>query len=264
MNRLKFSEGGQPVYLDDLQLLQDNGKSAAELLLSAIGRGQSRMILERPTYTYTEDDAGEFVIKVGAGSAFIDGDFVTWPETLVHDVESKEDLWLCVRETDGDRRLFDDGQERACAVRREGYISGDPTGASGRFRLTEFRDICDYIQELIGYKVRAWQDISVQFFNGYKGTVRYKDMDDCYRVQIDIKSTNYGKISGDLFLFYTDKTFLQYFVSSGTASVQTENGVRGCRIYGFEGNVYLDAQLPFDDADCAASVPVKMIFEIPK
>lgn len=261
---MKFNEGGQPVYLDDLRLLQDNSRAAAEQVLSAIGRGRSTMFLERPFYTYTEDDAGEFVIKVTGGSAFVNGDFVSWGETVVHDVDLKDDLWLCIRNTDTDKRIFDDGQQRACSVCREGYISGDPTGAAEHFKLTELRDIADYIQELINYKVSVWKDISVEFFNDYKGTVRYKDMDDCYRVQIKIKSTNYSNISGDLILFYTDQTFLQYFHSSTKASVQTENGVRGCHVYGFEGTVHLDVQLPFDDADCAAAVPVNIIFEIPK
>lgn len=264
MNRMKFSEGGQPVYLDDLRLLQDNSKSAAEYLLSAIGRGQSTMLLESPYYSYTEDDAGEFVIKVSEGSAFVNGDFVSWGETVVYDVESKDDLWLCIRETDNDKRIFDDGQQRACSVCREVYISGNPTGAAAYFKLTGLRDICDYIQELIGYQVRVWKDVSVSFFNGYKGTVRYKEMDDCYRVQINIRSTNIKDISGTLALFYTDNSFLQYFYSSGKACVRTENGVRGCHIYGFEGCVHLDVQLPFDDAMSAADVPVKMIFEIPK
>lgn len=250
--------------MDDLQLLQDNSKAAAGLLLSAIGQGQSSMFLECPAYTYTEDDSGDFVIKVTAGSAFVDGDFVTWAETKVHGVATEDDLWLCVRETDSDKRVFDDGQQRSCAVCREGYISGDPTGAVRQYRLTGLWNICDRIQDLIGYNVRVWQDISVNFYNGYTGTVRYKDMDDCYRVQINIKSTNYSTVPGTLGLFYTDKTFLQNFYSSGRASIHTENGVRGCHVYGFEGNVYLDAQLPFDDAASAADVPVKMIFEIPK
>lgn len=264
MNRMKFSEGGQPVYLDDLRLLQDNSKLAAEYLLSAIGRGRSTMLLEIPYYSYTEDDAGEFVIKVSEGSAFVNGDFVSWGETVVYDVESKDDLWLCIRETDNDKRIFDDGQQRACAVCREVYISGNPTGAAESFKLTEMGDICNYIQELIGYQVKVWKNINVDFYNGYKGTVRYKDMDDCYRVQINIRSTNYKDISGTLALFYTDNTFLQYFYSSGEVCVHTENGVCGCHICGFEGNVNLDVQLPFDDARSAADVPVKMIFEIPK
>ena len=36
MNRLLFSEGGQPVCLDDLKLLQDNEQESIKLLLSAL------------------------------------------------------------------------------------------------------------------------------------------------------------------------------------------------------------------------------------
>lgn len=263
MNRLKINEGGQPVYLEDLQLLQDNGISSINLLLSALGRGRSTMLFEKPTYQYTENEAGDFIIKVNQGTAFINGDFVSWRDAVV-EPQSEDDLWLCVREIPGDKRIFDDGQQRNCIVSREGYISADPAGAAVSYKLTSLSCIADYIQELIGYKIAVWQNIKVSFFNGYSGTVRYKELDDCYRVSVDIKSNSYKELTGSPLLFYSDKTFLQYFRSSGEAFVRTENGVAGGQLYGFEGNVYLDLQLPFDDASCAADVPVKMIFELPK
>lgn len=264
MNRLKINEGGQPVYLEDLQLLQDNEIQSIGLLLSAFGRGRSTMLLEQPTYQHTENDAGDFVIKVSKGTAFINGDFVSWDDTVVVEPQSEDYLWLCVREIPGDKRTFDDGQSRSCIVFREGYISADPSGAVVSYKLTALRCIAEYIQDLIGYKISVWQNIKVSFFNGYSGTVKYKELDDCYRVSVDIRSSSYANLSGSPMLFYTDKPFLQAFRSPGDAFVQTENGVTGGQLCGFEGQVRLDVQLPFDDATCAASVPVKMIFELPK
>lgn len=264
MNRLKFSEGGQPIYLEDLQLLQDNEKSSAGQVLSALCCGRSTMLFEKPTYQYTENEAGDFVIKVSQGTAFINGDFVSWRDAVIVGPQSEDDLWLCVREIPGDKRTFDDGQLRSCMVSREGYISADPAGAVVSYKLNSLRCIADYIQELIGYKIAVWKNIKVSFLNGYSGSVKYKELDDCYRVYVDIKSNNHKELSGSLYLFYTDKTFLQYFLSPCDAFVHTENGVSSGKLYGFEGNVCLDLQLPFDDATSAADVPVKMTFELPK
>lgn len=264
MNRLKFNEGGQPVYLDDLRLLQDNSKAAVDYLLSAITRGQPSLFLEQPTYRYIEDDVVGPAIEVSKGTAYLYGDFVSWDKTIIPGIQSLGDLYLCICETDSDRRFFDDGQQRACLVYREGYISNDHVGASKYIGLSGTWDIFDYLQDAIGYKPNQWRNVAVQFANGYKGTVRYKEMDDCYRVYINIRSTNTNAISGSIFLFSTDSPILGYFYSPRTACIQTENGVMGCSIHGFEGQVYLDVNLPFVDADCAADVPVKIIFEIPK
>lgn len=47
MNRLKFNEGGQPVYLDDLKLLQDNDEGAMSSLMEALGGGKTAFLLKK-------------------------------------------------------------------------------------------------------------------------------------------------------------------------------------------------------------------------
>lgn len=54
MNKLKFNEGGQPTYLDDLKTLQDNHSTALESLLAGLTGGVSEAYLLQPYSFDTE------------------------------------------------------------------------------------------------------------------------------------------------------------------------------------------------------------------
>lgn len=266
MNRLKISEGGQPIYLDDLQLLQDNDIFSIKSLLQALGNGQRAFLLQPLQADFLNYDESQekttFLVK--SGTLVVDGCFLTWSDTELQVSDWDMPMYLCVKTFDTDKRLFEDGQNRNCRTGKEVYLSLDPSGVSEYYSAFELPLFSNLIKESIGYKEAVWQQIKVTFSNGYTGTVKFKEQSDCYRVYVDIKSNNHKALSGSLLLFYTDKTFLQYFRSPCEAFVRTENGVAGGQLYGFEGNIYLDLQLPFDDASCAADVPVKVIFELPK
>lgn len=266
MNRLKFSEGGQPVYLDDLRLLQDNDVSAMKFLLQALGNGQKTFLLQPlKVEGLKPDESGtktEFIVK--AGTAVVDGEFMAWNDTSFQIGDWNTPIYLCIRTTNTDNRLFEDGQERNCRTSKEAYLSLDKDGATEYYPIYDLPVLFDVIKDVVGYKEPVWRQIKVHFFNGYTGTVRFKELAECYRVWVDIKSDIYEEIEGDIMLFYTDITFLQNFRSSCIASIVSENGVQSCQLHGFEGTVRLDILLPVDDLSCAAEVPVKIVFEIPK
>lgn len=45
MNRLKFNEGGQPVYVDDLETLQENDFGMRKAMLSVMTMGSKAFLL---------------------------------------------------------------------------------------------------------------------------------------------------------------------------------------------------------------------------
>ena len=65
-------------------------------------------------------------------------------------------------------------------------------------------------------------------------------------------------------MFWSDIPFLQAFHSSTDAYVESENGGVSFPVFGFEGTVSAGVDLPQDDITILSSLPVKMIFEIPK
>lgn len=48
MKTLKFNEGGQPVFLDDLKTLQDNQQETSSQLMSVLGNSQKAFLMKKP------------------------------------------------------------------------------------------------------------------------------------------------------------------------------------------------------------------------
>lgn len=267
MNKIKFSEGGQPVYLDDLQLLQDNDTSAMAALVKMLGNGENVFLFQKGGWDVIEQDESGVTVLIKAETFIANGEFLSWEDTNLQVPYNmiEEPVYLCINTVEADRRQFDDGQERPCRIARKVYISQDNTGAAEYYNYYELPVLSDLVKQMVGIKEpELWQQITAHFFNGYSGIIKYKDLGDCYRVRVDIRSNSKATIDGSILLFATDKTFLQYFRSSCEAYVRTGNGVIGGQLLGFEGNVRLDIQLPFDDASCPADVPVRIVFELPK
>lgn len=266
MNRLKFNEGGQPVYLDDLKLLQDNDEGAMSSLMEALGGGKTAFLLKKIDVTDASADieAGTTSFTFKSGILVVGGEFLVWPETRLSVKTWNDPVYLCIRETDTDSRTFEDGQTRTCVKSREVYLSLDYAGVQEYYNIFDLPTFADVVKDFLGYKENVWKSVNVNFQNGYSGSVKYQDLTEFYRVWINIKSSNMDSISGSVWLFYSDASFLQYFQSSTKAYVQTENGILSFSLYGFEGNVRADVNLPYDDAENAGSLPVRIIFEIPK
>jgi len=269
MNRLKFNEGGQPVYLDDLRLLQENGMAAVKTLLAALGDNVSVFWLVPPEFTKIslDDDTG-YTIKIKGGSVAVDGEILEWDDTQVTVSDLSTPIWLCVKEADTDTRTFEDGQDRACATAKTVTFTTDNTGAEESYNIYEIKSMGELLKGVIGYTEYAWKNVTnITWRNSYSGTVKYQDRPECYRVWINIKSTSYTELTGSVSLFYADYTeypWLFAFESDRRAFVQSENGVSSFLISAFEGEVAAIAGLPFDDVTNAASLPVKIIFDIPK
>lgn len=265
MDRLKINDGGQPIYLDDLSLLQGNDAESLRSLLVAMGGGGAYLLSALDAdIVSTDSTALTTTARLKAGTLVVDGELLPWEDTVVTLKSWNDPVYLIVREEESDSRLHEDGQARTCRRRRWVEASLDATGAAESYMAYDLPTLGEKVRDLIGYKVNGWKSVNASFFNGYGGTVKYQDLAECYRVWVNIKSASTTEIKGGLNLFWTDAAFLQYFNSGVKAWTQTENGILSFTLTAFEGTVAADVSLPYDDATCALAVPVNLIFEIPK
>lgn len=269
MNRLKFNEGGQPVYVDDLETLQENDTVSMKRLLETLTGGVKACLLAdiKAEIVSVDVDKSTTTGKFYGGTAVVNGEFVVWDDvTLV--LQSWDDpIYLCIKREETDNRVFEDGQTRACAVETKGYISTDKSGATESYCIYDLPIMAKLVRKAIGVNDEpSYKQLKVTFRNGYSGTVAYKELADVYRYKIDIRSHNAAEIKGsvDLFCFEDAAPGGDAFNTPTRAFVQTENGVQGFDLYAFDREVYAAVSLPFDDVNSAAGLPVKIIFDLPK
>ncbi len=265
MNRLIFSNGGQPLFLGDFKLMQDNDAESMKTLLDALGCGNTAFLLKAPEVTDVSAGTGAGThATVKGGTAVVDGEFLTWADTEITVKDWHAPIYLCVTETETDSRIFEDGQERACVKSRDVYVGTDNSGAAVSYDITALPLLSGLLKDYIGIKENVWKDINVEFANGYGGTVKYMELEECYRVWINIKSNDFTEMSGTVHLFYSDDPILQCYDTADTGFVQSENGVTSFHLRAFEGTTEISLTLPFDDVSAPGLLPVKIVFEIPK
>nr|DAU35606.1 MAG TPA: hypothetical protein [Caudoviricetes sp.] len=271
MNRLKFNEGGQPVYVDDLETLQENDAESMRKLLETLSGGVKAYLLAdwKTEIVSVDVEKSTTTAKIYAGTAVVDGEFVSWEDTTVVLQTWNDPIYLCIKRTETDSRTFEDGQTRTCAVKTEGYLSMDNSGATESYSVYELPVMTKLVRKAIGVNDEpSYKQLKVTFRNGYSGTVAYKELADVYRYKIDIRSDNATEIKGSVDLFYCDDAMPGAqggaFNTPTRAFVQTENGVQDFDLYAFEGEVHANVSLPFDDVSSAAGLPVKIIFDLPK
>ena len=250
------------MFLDDLGIIQDNASEAMKLLVRGVCGGVKAFMVERPSLEL-QGSSGT-VYKLGAGTLVVDGEPMDWPETILDIPSSGQEIYLCVKRTETARRVFEDGQSKNCVGSSSVVVSLDAAGADEYYTYQELPTFAEVVKDYLGNTGKLWTEVDAHFFNDYSGTVAYKELDDCYRVKIDIKSSNTEVNPGEALLFWSDVPFLQAFHSSTEAYVESENGGFSFPVIGFEGQVHADVSLPQDDVMMLSSLPVKMIFEIPK
>lgn len=266
MKTLKFNEGGQPVFLDDLKTLQDNQQETSSQLMSVLGNSQKAFLMKKPeveTVQISEEElTTTFVLK--AGTLVVDGLAMSWADTQLTINGWDTPIYLVVKKSETGARVFQDGQTRNCNVEAIVTPTLDNSGADEYYNLYELKTLNELILDYLEIKDTVWQNLSVSFKNGYSGIVKFQDLDVCRRIYVNIQSSSVAPVSGSLDLFYTSESFLQSFSSPVTAYVRSENGVSSFDIDGHEGIVCANISLPVDDLERPSDVPVKIIFELPK
>lgn len=242
------------MYLDDLRLLQENISSLVSAAMSPFGVG-AFLIEERVT---TQEGGG----VIPAGHLVADGEIYEFE--AFDSGEGGAPVYISVTERTADPRVFEDGQQRDCRSTGAAALTGErPQEACHLYY--GLPTLAGLMKTLLGLdREPQWQTAEVTFINGYSGTVRHKELEECRRVWIDIRSGSMEPVEGTVDLFYADVPFLQYFTSPVSACVQTENGVMDFTVTGFEGTVRAVANLPQDGVSSPSGLPVRMVFDLPK
>lgn len=266
MNRLLFSEGGQPVCLDDLKLLQDNEQEGIKLLLSALVDtkvfllDKIKMDLpKRSEYVY-------FTVK--AGTLVVDGELLSWNDTKFSTADIARPKYLCVRDIETDSRIFEDGQSRACVKAKEAYVSLSNEGASLSYDILQLPVFADLLKTKLNIAVdKNWKDIAVTWNNGYTGSFQYQDLGNYYKCRISIKSSlrswgETGEIVGCIDDNNIPRFVSQMFLTGGDDDTTMRefylvNNIETLMLRGngvdFSNDIYSPAMCP-----------INTIFDIPK
>lgn len=186
MNRLKFNEGGQPVYLDDLETLQTNGSSMWKAMLGVMTMESKAFLLS----DVEQENVGNNQIKVGSGTIVMDGMLCPFDgKTLT--AKTSGSVYLLVKRFETDERVLENGQTETCAETVTVTLGTDTTGADETYKLDELETFLDLLTKAIENN-RTRGNTDVLFFNGYSGKVKLKKSDDGTDTEmvIDIKSDN--------------------------------------------------------------------------
>lgn len=152
MNRLVFNEGGQPIFLDDIKLLQDNDAGFNRQFLNAIS-GKSSAFLFQPLDMKplsVDQEKLTTTAKVYAGSIVVAGEIIDFPESTVTVKTWSDPLYVCIKETENEEREFEDGQTRPCRKSVQAYISTSKDGAKVAYNVLELPTLTELLRRNLG------------------------------------------------------------------------------------------------------------------
>lgn len=138
MNRLLFSEGGQPVGLDDLQELQLRIENLFDGFLGLL-RGLKINSAFLSPYTVRSSAGDKFIISAGR-IFFYDGYapiFCDFDGGSFDKEEGVDTVYVCIDKSDRDERLFKDGKNRPCRSFYSARLSVTPSGSFKNYDIFE-------------------------------------------------------------------------------------------------------------------------------
>ena len=193
MIKLQFHEGGQPINLDDLQVLQDNSLGLFKAITDTLSGQTPVYLLKKPEVSakiLTKDKA---TYVVSAGSMIVDGDILSWPETDMQVNVGSRPVYACVRDVESDPRVFADGQTKHCRVGKNIYLSLTKEGVSKAYNIFELPVFADLLGKVLGISKqdKEWTKLEIlDFSNGYSGEIHYKEIGGSYFFNVDLTSNN--------------------------------------------------------------------------
>ncbi|MBQ8270895.1 MAG: hypothetical protein IJZ22_06815 [Bacteroidaceae bacterium] len=161
MNKLVFNEGGQPVHLEDLRLLQDNMKELVlSLFLHSFSAGYEGMTDDEISETIGREVYATARHKNGWADANTD-----WiqPHKLitkdgVYDVDGivlsegegvgEEDLYYLLKEEVVESRIFEDGQERPVIVKCTAQIVSEKPASGIYYRMKDVLSFDELLEKI--------------------------------------------------------------------------------------------------------------------
>lgn len=177
MNKILFSEGGQPLYIDDIKTLQENPANQMSALLQALGANTSVFLLDRfqGELKKIDQSAATTTFQTKKNWLVLDGVIHEIKETTLVAHSWNDPLYVGVRKSTSDVRTFEDGQEHACRETAEAFLSFEKT--EGAFNVFELKTLFDLIGPKMKVESQEWKEEDDAFshpVNGYHGTIRKK------------------------------------------------------------------------------------------
>lgn len=273
--KLLFSEGGQPIYLDDLQLIQDHSANQLNMLMKALGIGNEVFLLNDMTANLVSVDTntGISTIAFERNWLYANEQIYEIPNTEFEVRSWNQHVYAHIVETNSDNRSFVNGTNHDCLKSSEALLSLQEPQVGMSWDISSLPTLFQIIspkvlkyQEQTQAPTPTWKNLSVAFRNGYTGVVQYKDLEDCYLVRINISSTeDVWNNNSSLFaipsgaLVQNNSVISPNFVRSGTYSTFKEVYIRFAN-----GEAFLVGINTNDAADAPNLCGVKTMFEIPK
>lgn len=188
MIKMQFQKGGQPVYLDDLSVIQSASADALDKFLSSLGGDVSKdiLFLTKPTVSYSGT-----AISTTSGVLWVKGKgFVTLPAVTGLDISATGSAYVQIITTDIASRVFSDAQTRSCQQQVTAQLIATQTGT-----YYKFEDITEFLPSLaalvdVANKTDYIQLSSINWANGYSGTIEYKKIYGGKRYHIKATSAN--------------------------------------------------------------------------
>lgn len=159
MDKIKFSAGGQPVFLDDLQLLQDNYSSIVSFLVESASGSTDPVLLRdfNPNLTQINED-GTINVVVGDNAMLYNGMIFPIPGKEFRGIKSSNKIYVSIGTQDYMPRVFQSGETKN--VR---------TGGSAMLVVSKVGDTSFLMDEL--YRFYGLKRRKVALFNGYVGYI---------------------------------------------------------------------------------------------
>lgn len=151
MNKIKFNQGGQPIYLDDLQLLQDTTTQNLQYLLTAlVGKNQEPYLLYPYTVTWKliSEEQGTSQLTIHANAIVISGEIIPFPEKTFLNTEvdpENGEIYIIIQRQDTNTQTHEDGQDKPTRTTATATLTTQPDGAAEAYPMPQYSLI-----ELIG------------------------------------------------------------------------------------------------------------------
>ncbi len=277
MNRkLLFSEGGQPIFLDDLQMIQDNSANQLNMLMMALGIGNEVFLFNDITANLVSVDTntGISTIVFERNWLYANEQIYEIPNTEFEVRSWNQHVYAHIAETNSDNRTFVNGTNHDCLKSSEALLSLQEPQVGMSWDISSLPTLFQIIspkvlkyQEQTQAPTPTWKNLSVEFRNGYTGIVQYKEFEDAYRIRINIESSrdSWDNASSTLFsitsgvLARLNNIISPRFNLSGTYSTFKEVYIKY-----INGSAVLVGINSSDAADAPNLCGIKTEFEIPK
>lgn len=165
MNKLVISEGGQPVVLEDLLLLQQNAHAMISNILSLMMNGATAFLSSKPVNRLLSKDETKEVRQIGTSALYFEGYVYDLPGVNL-ELNAGDKIYVCIRHEETDFRKFEDLQSRACRELLVGYYSNVSDGAYRSWLLSEIP-----VWAAPGGSNENTGNIPVKWINEFSGTM---------------------------------------------------------------------------------------------